>query len=42
LLHGLRGDSAQQIADGVWHGVQEHTGGDTTDDVAVVVVQRGA
>lgn len=42
LLEGLRGASAQQIADGVWQGVQHHTGGDTTDDVAVVVLHRGA
>jgi serine phosphatase RsbU (regulator of sigma subunit) len=42
LLGDLRGRSAQQIADGVWDGVQEHTGGDTTDDVAVVVLHRGA
>jgi serine phosphatase RsbU (regulator of sigma subunit) len=41
LLTDLRGGSAQQIADGVWQGVQDHTGGDTTDDVAVVVLQRG-
>ena len=42
LLDDLRGRSAQDIADGVWRGVQDHTGGDTTDDVAVVVLQRGA
>jgi serine phosphatase RsbU (regulator of sigma subunit) len=42
LLGELRGRSAQQMADGVWRGVQEHTAGDTTDDVAVVVLQRVA
>jgi phosphoserine phosphatase RsbU/P len=41
LLCDLRGSGAQRIANGVWRGVQEHTGGDTTDDVAVVVLQRG-
>jgi hypothetical protein len=30
------------MADGVWRGVQDHTAGDTTDDVAVVVLQRVA
>lgn len=42
LIWDLRGSSAQKIANGVWRGVQEHTSGDTTDDVAVVVLQRGA
>jgi serine phosphatase RsbU (regulator of sigma subunit) len=42
LLGDLRGSSAQRIANGVWQGVQEHTDGDTTDDVAVVVLQRGS
>ena len=40
LLRELRTAPAQLIADGVWRGVQNHTGGHTTDDVAVVVLQR--
>jgi serine phosphatase RsbU (regulator of sigma subunit) len=42
MLEDLRGAPAQDIADGVWRGVQEYTGGDTTDDVAVVALQRDA
>lgn len=42
LLEDLRDRPAQQIAVGVWRGVQEYTAGDTTDDVAVVVLQRDA
>lgn len=40
LLDGLRDGSPQQIADGVWDAVQRHTGGDTTDDCAVLVLRR--
>lgn len=40
MLEDLRHAPAQDIADGIWEGVQEYTGGDTTDDVAVVAVQR--
>ena len=40
LLEGLRHATPQQVADGVWRGVQQHSGGDTTDDVAVVALQR--
>lgn len=40
MLEDLRHAPAQEIADGVWQGVQDYTGGDTTDDVAVVALQR--
>ena len=39
-LDGLRGRDAQGLADGVWEAVQEWTGGNTTDDCAVVVLRR--
>ena len=39
-LDGLRTCDAQGIADAVWARVQEWSDGDTTDDVAVVVVRR--
>lgn len=40
MLEDLRHAPAQEIADGVWRGVQDYTSGDTTDDVAVVALQR--
>ncbi|CAN5894810.1 hypothetical protein BH23ACT10_BH23ACT10_06780 [soil metagenome] len=40
LVDGLRDHSPQQIADAVWEGIQTYTGGDTTDDCAVVVLGR--
>lgn len=40
LLDGMRGYSAQAIADGVWRGVQEWSLGETADDCAVIVLRR--
>lgn len=40
LIDGLRDRSPQQIADAVSEGIQAYTGGDTTDDCAVVVLGR--
>lgn len=40
LLDDLRGRSPQEMADGVWDGVQRYTGGDTSDDCAVLVLRR--
>ncbi len=38
LLAGIRDRSPQQISDAVWAGIQSHTGGETADDCAVVVL----
>lgn len=40
IVEGLRDRSPQQIADAVWDGVQRFTGGDTSDDCAVLVLGR--
>lgn len=40
MIGSLRHEPAQGIADGLWQGVQDYTAGDTTDDVAVVVLRR--
>ena len=40
VLTGLVGTSAQCMADGVWDAVQAWTGGNTTDDCAILVLRR--
>ena len=40
VLTGLVGTDAQCMADGVWEAVQEWTGGNTTDDCAILVLRR--
>lgn len=40
VLAGLTGAGAQRIADGVWEAVQAWTGGNTTDDCAIMILRR--
>jgi serine phosphatase RsbU (regulator of sigma subunit) len=40
VLGPLTGRSADEVAEGVWAGVQAYAGGGTSDDCAIVVVRR--